>query len=79
VADLNDLADPEFAEAIMQATQQPLWRRLGAALLLLASAMLGGCEESSGVGFSVGLPASYGSMELGMATSNWSSGPFWNN
>jgi hypothetical protein len=63
----------------MQKPQESVWRRLGAAALLVTSAMLGGCEESSGVGFSVGLPTSYGSMELGMATTNWSSGPFWNN
>jgi hypothetical protein len=30
------------------------------------------------VGFSVGLPTNYGSMELGMATTNWAGGPFWN-
>jgi hypothetical protein len=58
------------------------WRRTAAAVLLLAGALLSGCEDGSssgGVGFSVGLPTSYGSMELGMATTNWSSGPFWNN
>jgi len=54
-----------------------IWRRTVASLLLLASALLSGCESSSGVGFSVGLPTSYGSMELGMATTNWAGGPFW--
>lgn len=56
------------------------WRRIVSALLL-GSALLGGCDDgdnSGGVGFSVGLPTNYGSMELGMATTNWSSGPFWN-
>lgn len=54
-----------------------IWRRTVASLLLLASALLSSCESSSGVGFSVGLPTSYGSMELGMATTNWAGGPFW--
>jgi len=53
------------------------WRRTVALLLLPASALLSSCESSSGVGFSVGLPTNYGSMELGMATTNWASGPFW--
>jgi hypothetical protein len=53
------------------------WRRAAASLLLLASALLGSCESSSGVGFSVGLPTGYGSMELGMATTQWAGGPFW--
>jgi hypothetical protein len=56
------------------------WRRAAAAVLLCAGAMLSSCDEgsSSGVGFSVGLPTNYGSMELGMATTNWAGGPFWN-
>jgi hypothetical protein len=55
------------------------WRRLAATMLLVGSALLGSCGGgSSGVGFSVGLPTSYGSMELGMATTNWAGGPFWN-
>jgi hypothetical protein len=53
------------------------WRRLASAVLLCASALLSSCESSSGVGFSVGLPTNYGSMELGMATTNWVGGPFW--
>ena len=53
------------------------WRRTVASLLLLASALLSSCESSSGVGFSVGLPTSYGSMDLGMATTSWAGGPFW--
>jgi hypothetical protein len=52
-------------------------RRAAAALLLFTSAMLASCESSSGVGFSVGLPSNYGSMELGMATTQWVGGPFW--
>lgn len=56
------------------------WHRIvGAALL--AGALLGGCDDSAstgGVGFSVGLPTNYGSMELGMGTTNWAAGPFWN-
>ncbi len=56
------------------------WHRIvGAALL--AGVLLGGCDDSSGtggVGFSVGLPTNYGSMELGMGTTNWAAGPFWN-
>lgn len=52
-------------------------RRAAAALLLCTSALLGSCESSSGVGFSVGLPTSYGSMELGTATTQWVGGPFW--
>ena len=50
-------------------------------MLLLAGALLSSCDDSAssgGVGFSVGLPTSYGSMELGVSTTNWSSGPFWN-
>jgi len=39
--------------------------------------LLGSCESSSGVGFSVGLPTNYGSMELGTATTQWVGGPFW--
>ncbi|MBS1176201.1 MAG: hypothetical protein H6R06_613 [Proteobacteria bacterium] len=53
------------------------WRRVASAALLCASALLSSCESSSGVGFSVGLPTNYGSMELGMATTNWVGGPFW--
>ena len=53
-------------------------RRTAAALLLGTSALLSSCESSSGgVGFSVGLPTNYGSMELGMATTQWVGGPFW--
>jgi hypothetical protein len=52
-------------------------RRATAALLLCIGALLGSCESSSGVGFSVGLPSNYGSMELGMATTQWVGGPFW--
>jgi hypothetical protein len=53
-------------------------RRAASLLLLYASALLSSCESSSGVGFSVGLPTSYGSMELGTATTQWAGGPFWN-
>ncbi len=53
------------------------WRRAASVALLCASALLSSCEDSSGVGFSVGLPTNYGSMELGMATTNWVGGPFW--
>jgi hypothetical protein len=53
------------------------WRRATLALLILAGAMLSSCESSSGFTFSVGLPSNYGGMELGMATSNWVGGPFW--
>jgi hypothetical protein len=53
------------------------WRRAACALLVATSALLGSCESSSGVGFSVGLPTSYGSMELGMATTQWVGSPFW--
>jgi hypothetical protein len=52
-------------------------RRVVTGLLLCFSALLSSCESSSGVGFSVGLPTSYGSMELGMATTQWAGGPFW--
>jgi hypothetical protein len=53
------------------------WRRAGGAALLFASLLLSSCEDSSGVGFSVGLPTNYGSMELGMATTNWVGSPSW--
>ena len=52
-------------------------RRVVTGLLLCFSALLSSCESSSGVGFSVGVPTSYGSMELGMATTQWAGGPFW--
>ena len=52
-------------------------QRAAALLLLCTSALLSSCESSSGVGFSVGLPTNYGSMELGMATTQWVGGPFW--
>jgi len=58
--------------------QQNRLRRAAAALLLCTSALLSSCESSSGVGFSVGLPTSYGSMELGLQTTQWAGGPFWN-
>jgi predicted small secreted protein len=48
-----------------------------AVLLLLTGALLSSCESSSGVGFSVGLPTNYGSMELGLQTTQWAGGPFW--
>ncbi len=54
-----------------------LYRAAAAALLLCTSVLLSSCESSSGVGFSVGLPTNYGSMELGMATTQWVGGPFW--
>ncbi len=53
------------------------WRRAASIALLYTSALLSSCESSSGVGFSVGLPTNYGSMELGMPTTNWVGGPFW--
>jgi len=53
------------------------WRRAASIALLCTSALLSSCEDSSGVGFSVGLPTNYGSMELGMPTTNWVGGPFW--
>ena len=52
-------------------------RRAVALLLLCTSALLSSCESSSGIGFSVGLPTNYGSMELGTATTQWVGGPFW--
>jgi hypothetical protein len=57
------------------------WRRAATAVLICAGALLSSCDggdSNSGVGFSVGLPTNYGSMELGMATTNWAGGPFWN-
>jgi hypothetical protein len=53
------------------------WRRVAAVLLIGVGALTSSCESSSGVGFSVGLPANYGSMELGLATTNWVGSPFW--
>lgn len=53
------------------------WPRAAIMAWLCATALLSSCESSSGVGFSVGLPTNYGSMELGMATTNWVGGPFW--
>lgn len=54
-------------------------RRAATALLLCSSALLSSCDSSSsGVGFSVGMPTSYGSMELGLQTTQWAGGPFWN-
>jgi len=55
-------------------------RRSAAVVLLLCSGvLLSSCDGgSSGVGFSVGVPTSYGSMELGMPTTQWAGGPFWN-
>lgn len=49
--------------------------RIGTVAVLLA--MLGGCDDSGGVGFSVGLPTSYGSAELGLSTTQWIGGPTW--
>ena len=46
-------------------------------LLLLGVLLLAGCDDNAGVGFSVGLPASYGSVELGLNTSTWIGGPTW--
>ena len=55
-----------------------LSRRAAAALLLCCGALLSSCESgTSGVGFSVDLPAGYGGMELGMATTQWAGRPFW--
>ena len=50
-------------------------RRL--ALLVVVSTLSSCGGGASGVGISVGLPASYGSMELGMSTTNWVGGPTW--
>jgi hypothetical protein len=54
-----------------------LSRRATAMMLVLCAALLSSCESSSGWEFSVGLPTNYGGAELGMATSNWVGGPFW--
>jgi hypothetical protein len=52
--------------------------RIGTALAALVGVLLlAGCDENSGVGFSVDVPASYGSMELGLSTSTWAGGPTW--
>jgi predicted small secreted protein len=60
------------------AMKQASWRRVVCVLLVASSALLGSCDSSSsGVGFSVGLPTSYGSMELGTATTQWVGSPFW--
>lgn len=56
----------------------PRLARLGAGLaVLLGALLLAGCDENAGVGVSVGLPASYGSMELGLSTNTWLGGPTW--
>jgi hypothetical protein len=56
----------------------PYLARIGGALAaLLGALLLAGCDENAGVGFSVGLPASYGSMELGLSTNDWLGGPTW--
>lgn len=57
--------------------QSPLRRRTCTVMLLLCAALLSSCESSSGWEFGVGLPTHYGGAELGMATSNWVGGPFW--
>jgi hypothetical protein len=57
--------------------KQPSWRRVAWLLLFAGSVLLGSCESSSGVGFSVGLPTSYGSMELGLQTTQWVGSPTW--
>ncbi|HOM14109.1 MAG TPA: hypothetical protein PLB41_12410 [Rubrivivax sp.] len=56
-----------------------LSRRAAAALLTCAALLLSSCDggDSGGVGFSVDLPAGYGGMELGMATTQWAGRPFW--
>lgn len=55
------------------------WRRIGGAAALICSVLLlSSCDGGSGgIGFSVGLPTNYGSMELGMATTNWVGSPSW--
>jgi hypothetical protein len=52
-------------------------RLCAAAALLGACVLAGGCDDNSGVGFSVGLPASYGSVDLGLSTNTWIGGPTW--
>lgn len=54
----------------------PRWLR-GVALVAACCAAVLGCDGGGGVGMSVGLPASYGSMELGLSTSQWVGGPTW--
>lgn len=50
-------------------------RRVALAALCV---VLAACDQDGGgVGLSVGLPASYGSMELGPSTSQWIGGPTW--
>ena len=44
---------------------------------LLACLLMAACDDNSGVGFSVGPPASYGSMDLGLSTNSWVGGPTW--
>lgn len=53
-------------------------RRAAATLLLGATLLLSSCDGGgSGVGFSVDVPAGYGGMELGLATTQWAGRPFW--
>lgn len=52
------------------------WLRVCA--LATFCATVAGCGGGEGgVGLSVGLPASYGSMELGVSTTQWIGGPTW--
>jgi hypothetical protein len=53
------------------------WRGAASIALLFTSMLMSSCENSTGVGFSVDVPSNYGSMELGMPTTNWVGGPFW--
>jgi hypothetical protein len=56
---------------------RPWLRWLRGVALAACCAAVAGCDSGGGVGVSVGLPASYGNMELGLSTSQWVGGPTW--
>jgi hypothetical protein len=80
LADVDDAAanDRRKDREVNTMRHAPRWARIVAGLAaVLGAALLAGCDDNAGVGFSVDLPASYGSMELGLSTNAWVGGPTW--
>lgn len=52
-------------------------RVLVLAALLAAASLTAGCDSSVGVGFSAGIPTSWGGISIGVGSGGWYGGPHW--
>jgi hypothetical protein len=47
------------------------------ATLLATASVTAGCDQKVGVGFSVGIPTSWGGVRIGVGSGGWYGGPHW--